>query len=593
MAREREEVDQRYKWDLDTVYGNEEEWEEDFEEAKQLVEKIQDYEGELNDPGTLLEALEHYENLMRKVGKLSRYASMKSDEDARVQQYQALSSRAQSLSSEASAASSFMQPEIQQLGEERIQEMMREREELEKYSHYFDNMLRMKPHTRSQEVEDVLSQLGDVLDASSDVYSIFSNADLTFPEVEKPEGETVEITQSNFTKLLKNRDRDFRKKVHEKFYDRIDEYRNTIGETFENAVRTDVRMAGVRNFDTAREAALYPNSIPTEVYDNLVDTVEDNLDVLHRHAELKKKALDVDELKPWDLYMPLEESESPEIEYEEAKEHVIEAIGFLGDRYQNDAKEGLESGWVDVYENKGKRSGAYSGGSYDTKPFILMNFQEDIQSMYTLAHELGHSMHSYYTNRNQPYIYSNYKIFVAEVASTVNEALLTHHLLETVEDEEFRRHVLSHYLENFRNTLFRQTMFADFEQKMHEKVENGEALTPDVMDESYGELKEKFYEPAVTDEKIRKEWMRIPHFYYGFYVFQYSTGISAAVTLAEKIMEGDEKAREAYLKFLKSGGSKYPLQLLRDAGVNLESTEPIEKAIDVYDEHLKKMEELV
>ncbi len=593
MAREREEIDKKYKWDLESVYGNDDEWEQDFEEAKNLIEEIQGYEGELDKSGSLLEALEQYETLMRKVGKLSRYASMKSDEDKRVQQYQALSSRAQTLSSEASAASSFIRPGVQELGKERIDEMMSEEEGLEKYKHYFDDLFRMKPHTRSQEVEDVLSQLGDVLSASSDVYSIFSNADLEFPEVESPEGETVEITQSNFTKLLKNEDREFREKVHKKFYERIDGYRNTIGETFENSVKRDVKLASIKNFETSREASLYSNNIPVEVYDNLVETVKDNLDVLHRHAELKKEALEIDELKPWDLYMPLAESESPEIDYEDAKEHVIEAVGFLGEQYQEDLEEGLNSGWVDVYENKGKRSGAYSGGSYDTKPFILMNFQNDIRSMYTLAHELGHSMHSYYTNRNQPYIYSSYKIFVAEVASTVNEALLTHHLLDNVEDEEFRRHVLSHYLENFRATLFRQTMFADFEQRMHEKVEDGEALTPDIMDEEYGELKEEFYEPAVLDESIAKEWMRIPHFYYGFYVYQYATGISAAVTLAEKIVEGDEEARENYIEFLKSGGSDYPLQLLKDAGVDLEETDPIEKAIEVYDEHVEKMEKLV
>jgi oligoendopeptidase F len=335
-----------------------------------------------------------------------------------------------------------------------------------------------------------------------------------------------------------------------------------------------------------------PNS-PAEVYDTLVDTVDDNLDKLHRHAELKRESLGVDELRMWDLYMPMTETETPDVEYEEARDHVVEALGALGDDYQRRVEEGLDSRWVDVYETENKRSGAYSGGTYDTQPFILLNWQDDISSMFTLAHELGHSLHSQLTSENQPYVYGDYEIFVAEVASTVNEALLTHHLLDAVEDPTFRRHVLNEYLERFRSTLYRQTMFAEFEHRTHELVEDGEALTPGKADEIYGDLKEEFYEPAVVDDRIAREWARIPHFYRAYYVYQYSTGISAAVALAEDIREEGEPAARRYREFLQSGSTEYPLDLLRTAGVDMSSPEPIQRALDAYDDHLDEMESLI
>lgn len=595
---EREELDEEYKWNIESLYQSKEEWEKDREKVEQLLEEIQSFEGQVvRSPENLFETLELYEEIKRKLNSLSRYASMKSDEDTRKQEYQKLSSQADSLSAKVSGATSFIEPEIQELSNEEFEGMIEQNPELEKYEHYIDDILRMKPHTRSKEVEEVLSDLGEVLGAPGEIYQMLSDADMEFPTVEKPNGEKVEISNANFTKLLQNPDRDFRQEVHEKFYDEIGDVRNTVGSTLSNATRTHVKTAKIRDYENAREAALKPSKIPVEVYDNLVDTIRDNLDLLHRHAELKKKSLDVDELRTWDLYMPLADSESPEISFEDAKSHVIEAVSVLGEEYQEKVEDALESeGWVDVYENKGKRSGAYSGGSYDSKPFILMNYQKDINSMYTLAHELGHSMHSHYTNNNQPYINSGYDIFVAEVASTVNEALLTHHLLETIEDEEFRRHILSHYLERFRSTIYRQTMFAEFEQKIHKEIEEGGALTPDLLDEEYRDLKSDFYEPAVIDDRIAREWMRIPHFYYNFYVFQYSTGMSAATALSARILgdaDNPEKARERYIEFLKKGGSEYPLELLKDAGVDMSSPEPIEEALEMYEEHLEKMEKLV
>lgn len=595
---ERDEIDEEHKWDIESVYQSKEEWEKDREVLENLLKQASDFEGKVvESPDKLFETLELYEDIRKKLNSLSRYASMKSDEDTRKQEYQRLSSRADALSSKVSSETSFIEPEIQEMSDEELEKMVEEKPELEKYEHYIGDILRMKPHTRSKEVEEVLSDLGEVLGAPGEIFQMLSDADMEFPTVEKPNGEEVEISSANFTKLLQHQDREFRQEVHEKFYDEIGDVRNTIGSTLANATKTHVKTAKIRNYDTSREAAIKPSNIPEEVYDNLVRVIHNNLDLLHRHAELKKKSLDVDELNTWDLYMPLADSESPEISFEDAKSHVIEAVSVLGDGYQEKVEEALNSeGWVDVYENKGKRSGAYSGGSYESKPFILMNYQEDINSMYTLAHELGHSMHSHYSTKNQTYFDSQYKIFVAEVASTVNEALLTEHLLDKVEDEEFRRHILSHYLERFRSTIYRQTMFAEFEQKIHEEIENDGALTPDLLDEKYRDLKSDFYEPAVIDDRIAREWMRIPHFYYNFYVFQYSTGMSAATALSSHIL-GDgadsENARKRYIEFLKKGGSEYPLELLQDAGVDMSSPKPIKEALEVYEEHLEKMEKLV
>ncbi|MFB6203073.1 MAG: oligoendopeptidase F [Candidatus Nanohaloarchaea archaeon] len=587
---ERSEIDPEYKWDVESVYPGKVEWEEDFEEVRDRLEELEDYRGELDDGEKMLDFLDLLEELKRKAELVHRYATMKRDEDSRDQEAQAMASRASSLRSRLESATGFMNPEIAEMGEEKLEEMMDVTPGLEDYRHFLEEIVRKKPHTRSVEVETVIAEMGEVLDSPSRVFRMLSNADLDFPEVDGPE-RSVEITNANFTSLLKERDREFREKVHEAYYSTIDGLRNTIGAAFEDNIRKNVRLAETRDYGSAREASLDRNRIPVGVYDSLVDTVRENLDRLHRHVDLKKRNLEVDSLKPWDFYMPMTDSEGPEIPFEKAKEHVVEAVAPLGDEYQSKMKKGLNSGWVDVYENRGKRSGAYSGGAYDTKPFILMNYQDDVSSMYTLAHELGHSMHSLYTKKNQDYFYSDYPIFLAEIASTTNEALLTQHLLETVEDEEFRRHVLSHYLENFRNTIYRQTMFAEFEQQVHRRVREGEALTPDRLDENYRELKSDFYEPADLDGMISKEWMRIPHFYYNFYVYQYATGMSAAETFARRILEGE--GRRDYMEFLKAGSSDYPLEVLRDAGIEMNSPEPVEKALDVYKGHLDRMEKMV
>ncbi len=591
---ERNDIDTQYKWDLESIYATDEDWEEAYEAIVGRLEELEAYEARATEDGeTLLEVLELSDEIGREVSMVSSYAQMRSDEDTSNQQYQALSTRAQSLASRAQSASSFIEPEVQSLDRDELDRMVEETDGLERYDHYLEDVMRMKEHTRSAEIENLLAEFGEVTGASGEIYSMLSNADMSFPTVEKPDGDAVEITQSNFTNLLKNPDREFRQSVYEGYFDEWHDVRNSVGAAYKNSVKSDVKYAQARNYETAREAALDGPNVPTEVYDNLLDTVRDNLDKLHKHAELKRQSLGVDELQMWDVYMPMTDTESPDLDYDQAVEYVVEAVGALGEDYQSRVADGIESRWIDVYETQDKRAGAYSSGTYDTQPFILMNYQDDISSMYTLAHELGHSLHSQLTSETQPYAYSGYEIFVAEVASTVNEALLTHHLLETVDDPEFRQHVLNEYLERFRSTLYRQTLFADFEYRTHQVVENDEALTPDRLDDIYGDLKREFYEPAVVDDRIEREWMRIPHFYRAYYVYQYSTGISAAVALADKILKEGEPAAERYLDFLSSGSREYPLELLRGAGVDMASPEPIQRALDVYGEHLDEMEDLI
>ncbi|EFW94002.1 oligoendopeptidase F [Haladaptatus paucihalophilus DX253] len=591
---ERSAIDAQYKWDLESIYATDEEWEEAYEDVEERLSELEAYEGQVTDDGeTLLTVLQLSDELGREVSMVASYARMRSDEDTSDQEYQALASRAQSLASRAGSATSFIEPEIQSLDREELDQMIAETDGLETYEHALDDVIRMKEHTRSAEIENLLAEFGEVTGAPNDIYSMLSNADMTFPTVEDPDGESVEITQSNFVNLLKNPDREFRQTVYENYFDEWSDVRNAVGAAYKNSVKADVKYARARNYDTAREAALDGPNVPVDVYDNLLDTVRDNLDKLHRHAELKRRSLGVDELRMWDVYMPMTDTESPDLDYDQAVEYVVDAVGALGDDYQSRVAEGIESRWIDVYETQDKRSGAYSGGTYDTQPFILMNYQDDISSMYTLAHELGHSLHSQLTSESQPYTYSSYEIFVAEVASTVNEALLTHHLLETVEDPDFRRHVLNEYLERFRSTLYRQTLFADFEYRAHQLAEDNEALTPDRLDGIYGDLKREFYDPAVVDDRIEREWMRIPHFYRAYYVYQYSTGISAAVALADKILEEGEPAAERYLDFLSNGSREYPLTLLQGAGVDMSSPEPIQRALDVYGKRLDEMEELI
>ena len=586
----REEVSEADTWDLEQIYGSDEEWRAAYEAADERIDELAAFEGRTTDDAeTLLAVLERRDEVLREVETVFAYARMRRDEDTSDQEAQAMAARGQSLYADAQSAASFVVPELQELSSSEFDELVDEEPALARYDQYVDDVLRTKAHTRSAEVEELLADLGEVTGATGEVYTMLSNADMSFPTVEDPDGEPVEITQSTFVNLLKRSDRDFRRRVYESYFDEWESVRNTVATSYAKSVTADVELARARHYETAREAALDGPNVPVDVYDTLVETVNDQLGTLHRHAELKREALDVDELRMWDLYMPLADGDAPDVSYEEACEHVIEAVAPLGDDYQSRLAAGLDSRWVDVYENEGKRSGAYSGGTYDTQPYILMNYQDDVTSMYTLAHELGHSLHSEYAKENQPYVYASYELFVAEVASTVNEALLTEHLLETVEDPAFRAHILNEFLERVRSTLFRQTLFAEFEHRTHELEEAGEPLTADRLDELFAELKGRYYEPAVLDDRIAREWMRIPHFYRAFYVYQYSTGLSAALALVDRILEDGDSAAADYREFLSLGSREYPLDLLRTAGVDMASPEPVERAIERYDDRLDQL----
>ena len=593
-VRDRSAVDERYTWDLEALYATDEEWETAFADAQAQLDELRAYEGRaVEDPATLLETLETYETVMRAVANVTAYARMRRDEDTTDDDSQAMASRGQSLRAEAESAGSFLEPEIQTLEHETVAEFITAEPALAEYEHYFEDILRTKPHTRSAAVESLLADLSDVTGAPGEIYQLLANADMTFPTVERPSGEAVEITLSNFTTLQKSQDRAFRQTVYEAFYDEWATVENAVAAAYRKSVTSDRKLAAARRYDTAREAALDGPNIPVSVYDTLVETVRDNLGPLHRHAELKRRAIGADELRMWDLYIPLPETESPTLSYETAREHVTAAVAPLGEQYQQRLAEGLDSRWVDVYETPGKRSGAYSGGTYDSQPYILMNFHEDVDSMYTLAHELGHSMHSELASEAQPYVYADYEIFLAEIASTVNETLLTRHLLETTDDEQLRRHVLNQALERFRSTLCRQTMFAEFEHRAHQRSAGGEPLTSDRLGELYHELKRSYYAPAAVDDRIATEWMRIPHFYRAFYVYQYATGISAAVAIAERIREEGAPAAQRYRQFLKRGSQGYPLEILGELGIDMTESAPVERALAVYGEYLDEYEQLL
>jgi oligoendopeptidase F len=590
---ERADVDEQYKWDLASLFADREQWQESYAAVEQRLSDLEAYEGQVTDDAETLQAvLELREEIARTVADVATYAQLKQSEDTTDSDYQALAARAGALRSQAESAGSFIEPEIQSLSREEVDALVEANPDLAVYEHYFDDVLRQKAHTRSPEVESLLADLGEVLGSTGEVYSQLTNADIEFPTVEDPDGEARQITLSNFTTFQQHPDREFRQAVHEAFYETWDTYRNAIAAAYKNSVKTDIKVANARGYDSARAKAMDEPNVPVEVYDTLVDTVNANLDPLHRHAALKRDAMGADDLRMWDLYAPMVDSESPDIPYEDACDYVIEAVAPLGEDYQQRLSEGLNSRWVDVYETDNKRSGAFSSGTYDSQPYVLMNYQDDISSMFTLAHELGHSLHSAYTRDTQPHVYSDYELFVAEVASTVNETLLTHHLLDTVEDEQLRRHVLDQYLERIRSTLYRQTMFAEFEHRVHERQQEGEAITADRLDDLYADLKSTYYQPAVVDDMTAHEWMRIPHFYRAYYVYQYATGISAASALVDGILEEGEPAAERYVDFLKQGSREYPIDLLRGAGVDMTSADPVRSAVATYDSFLDEFEQL-
>jgi oligoendopeptidase F len=591
----RHEVPEDLTWRLEDIFASDEEWEKEYQSVANEIQKAEQFKGTLNESAErLLEALQYQDKISERTGKLYVYAHMRYDQDTTNTFYQGLDDRAKYLYSQLSSALSFMVPEILSIPEERLKQFIAQNEDLKLYEHALEEITRKRPHVLSAEQEEMLAEASQALNASSQTFGMLNNADLQFPTIKDENGEEVQLSHGRFIQFMQSEDRRVRQDAFKAMYDTYGKFKNTFASTLSGAVKKDNFYAKVRNYESARQAALSENNIPEKVYDNLVETINKHLPLLHRYISLRKKVLGVDELHMYDVYTPLVKESKMKVTYEEAKEYLLKGLAPLGEEYINIVKEGLENRWVDVVENVGKRSGAYSSGTYGTNPYILMNWQDDMNNLFTLVHEFGHSVHSYFTRKYQPYTYGHYSIFVAEVASTCNENLLNDYLLKTVTNEKHRLYLLNHYLDDFRATVFRQTMFAEFEQLIHEKAQRGEALTAELLTKEYYELNKKYFGPdMVVDEEIGLEWARIPHFYYNFYVYQYATGFSAATALSKQILEEGEPAVTRYIDFLKAGCSDYPIEVLKKAGVDMTTSQPIEEACQVFEQRLNELESLL
>lgn len=591
----RNELPVNLTWKLEDIFETDQAWDEELAQLQKDIPQIAEFQGKLSDSAdSLYNMLLLQDKLSQRLGKLYTYAHMRYDEDTTNSWYQGLNAKAENVLTQASSEMSFIVPEILAMEEGKVEAFLKENQGLQAYKKTLDEITRQRPHVLSQKEEALLAEASEPMSSASQTFGMLNNADLTFPRIKNESGEEVELTHGRYISFLESKDQRVREEAFKAMYGKYGEFKNTFASTLNGNVKKDNFYAKVRNYNSAREAALDNNNIPEQVYDNLVEAVNEMLPLLHRYAALRKKVMKLDELHMYDLFTPLVQDVDMEIPYEKAQKVVLEGLEPLGEEYLNIVKEGYENRWIDVEENKGKRSGAYSSGAYGTNPYILLNWQDNVNNMFTLAHELGHSVHSYYTRKNQPYRYGNYSIFVAEVASTCNEALLNDHLLKTTEDEKEKLYLLNHFLEGFRGTVFRQTMFAEFEHDIHVRMQNGEALTAERLTELYYELNKKYFGDAVvSDEEIGLEWARIPHFYYNYYVYQYATGYSAATALANKILAEEDGAVDRYLNFLKAGSSDYPIEVLKQAGVDMTSKQPILDALDVFEEKLNEMEELL
>ena len=592
----RSEIAVEDTWRLEDIFVSDESWEKEFQEVKALLPAVKEFEGKLSESADILyDALQYQDQLLERLGKLYAYSHMRYDQDTTNSFYQGLDDRMKNLYSQAASNLAFIVPELLSIDEGRLKDFLSEKVELKLYEHSLDEINLQRPHVLSADQEALLAEASDVFGASGNTFGMLNNADLAFPVIKDENGEEVEVTHGRFSRFLESADPRVRRDAFHAVYETYGKFRNTFASTLSGNIKKDNFYARVRNYSSARHGALSENNIPESVYENLVSTISDQLPLLHRYIKLRKKVLGLDELHMYDLYTPLVKDVKMEIGYEEAKEIILNGLSPLGEEYINVLKEGFENRWVDVHENKGKRSGAYSSGSYGTNPYVLMNWQNNVNNLFTLAHEFGHSVHSYYTRKTQAYPYGNYSIFVAEVASTTNESLLNDYLLKTINDEQKRIYLLNHYLEGFRGTVFRQTMFAEFEHLIHQKAQNSEALTADSLTKDYYELNKKYYgvEDMVIDEEIGLEWSRIPHFYYNYYVYQYATGFSAAAALSNGILTEGAPAVERYIDFLKAGSSDYPIEVLKKAGVDMTSNQPILAACKVFDEKLTELEQLL
>lgn len=590
----RNDIDIKYRWNLEEMYSNDKLWENDIDTAEKLTQEFLKRKGSvMKSSSSLLASLRAMEEIDILLEKAFVYARMRMDEDNRDSKRQKNLDMITSTLAKLGSDLSFFIPEILEASEAKIREFMSEEQGLDQYSHMLETLLRNQSHVLSEEEENILASLSQVNSAPHAIFNMLNNADMKFGEIVDEKGNSVELTHGNYITMMQSHNRDVRKNAFEKIYQTYEKLINTISSTYSFSVKNDVVKSQIRKYPSARNAALYPDNIPESVYDNLVKVVNDNLTNLHRYMSLRKKVLGIENQHMWDVYVPLVELPENEYTFEDGVDIVLKALSPLGNDYCNALKNGIDSRWIDVYETPGKTSGAYSFGSYNSMPYSLMNYTDTLNDVFTLIHEMGHSMHSYYTRKTQPYTYGDHSIFTAEVASTVNESLLIKYLLENEKDIEVRKYLINFYLEQFRATLFRQTMFAEFEHMCHDYVENNGSLTPSWLNEEYEKLNQKYYGNSIEkDNYIKYEWARIPHFYRAYYVYQYATGFSAATSLSKRILDGGDKERDDYLKFLSLGSSKYPVDLLKIAGVDMTSTKPVSEAMQTFNTLLDELERL-
>ncbi len=590
----REEVPVELTWDLTTIYVNDDEWEKAFNAAAEKITDFKKYEGTLDQGAQAFqEALETMLAVFREVSVVYTYAHLKNDQDTGNSTYQAMSDRALTLVTSATEASSWFEPELLELPEEQLEKYFEENKELEQYRHEINNITANRKHVLSAEIEGLLAAAGEVLDASSQTFSVLNNADIEFPMVTDEDGEEVQLSHGLYGQLLESKNQDVRKEAFTKLYEVYEGLKNTFASTLQTNVKKNNYLAKTHNYDSARHRALSNNHIPEAVHDTLIEVVNDNLHLLHRYMKLRKKLLGLDELNMYDLYVSMIGDADMKYTYEEAQAETFNALDILGEEYREILENAFGNRWIDVKENKGKRSGAYSSGTYDTNPYILLNWHDSLNHLYTLVHELGHSVHSYFTRNNQPYVYGDYSIFLAEIASTTNENILTDYLLKNAESNEQKAQILNHYLDGFKGTVFRQTQFAEFEHWTHETAAEGTPLTADFLSKKYDEINDKYYGPAVENtDGIEYEWSRIPHFYMNYYVYQYATGFCAATALADRIVNEEENALEEYLAYLKAGSSDFPIEIMKKAGVDMTDKEYIERAMKVFEDRLNQLEEI-
>ena len=593
--KRREEVRREDTWAIEDLYESDEAWEEDYKRLETKLLELAAYEGHLGDgPEALLGMQRTWDELHMLAEKVYVYAGQRLHEDTDNGHYQNLAARAQGLLIKLSEAGAYIEPEILALPEGTVEKFLTENEALQVYRQYFENMIRRRQHVLDKEREELLAAIGELAEGPKDIFTMFNNADLRFPVIQGEDGEPVEVTHGRYMTLLQSSERSVRQAAFEALYKTYGQYRNTLAAAYRANVKQEIFYAKARNYQSDLEAALNKSHIPVPVYDNLIQAVHEHLPQMYRYLKLRRRFLHVEELHMYDLYTPMvSKKDGQKIPFEKAKEMVLQGLAPMGEEYVSLLREGFSSRWIDVYENKGKKSGAYSWGAYGTHPYVLLNHQDNLNSVFTLAHEMGHALHSWYSDAHQPYIYAGYEIFVAEVASTCNEALLIHHLIGTTEDPKEKAYLINYFLEQFRTTLFRQTMFAEFEKITHNMQKQGETLTADRLCEVYYGLNRLYFgENMCVDREIEMEWARIPHFYTPFYVYQYATGFSAAIALSGKILKEGASAVEAYKNLLKGGSSRYPLELLRMAGVDMEQKKPVEDALGVFARYLDEMERL-